>query len=140
MPSSRRSYEINLCYEAHFCKVIEIFSESLPEACEFAMAHADEGADWKDTLGSSSHWIESVDHSMALVPEEYSAEAIRLCGAELIARRLHDTLRALVQTCEHDPKTLSAIGSHVERAKMALSEYNDFSRCEQPAGIQPRSF
>ena len=138
MPGSRRIYEINLCYEAYFCKVIEIAAESLPEACEFAMAHADEGADWKDTLGSSSHWIKSVDHSMALVPEEYSAEAIRLCGAELIARRLHGVLRALVQTCEQDPKTLSAIGSHVERAKGALSECSDFSRCEQPAGIQPR--
>ena len=77
---------------------------------------------------------------MALVPEEYSAEAIRLCGAELIARRPHDALRALVQTCEQDPKTLSAISNHVERAKGALSECSDFSRYEQPAGIQLRLF
>ena len=122
MPGSRRIYDINLCYEAYFCKVMEVAAESLSEACEFAMAHADEGADWKDTLDSSSHWIESVDHSMALVPEEYSAEAIRLGGAEHIARRLHDALRALVLACEQDPKTLSAISSHVERAKGVLSE------------------
>jgi hypothetical protein len=117
-----RIYYINLCYEAYFSKVMEVAAENLSEACEFAMVHADDGSDWKDTLGSSSHWIESVDHSMALVPQEYSAEAIRLGGAELIARRLYDALRSLVQACEQDPKMSEEICSDVQQAKAVLSE------------------
>lgn len=122
MPESPRSYYINLCYEAYFSKIIEVEAENLSEACEFAMAHADDGADWKDTLASSSHWVESVDHAMDRVPDEYSAEAIRCGGAELVARRLHEALAALVCACERDPKTRSLIGSDVERARAVLTE------------------
>ncbi|MGH6916772.1 MAG: hypothetical protein ACREJ0_03610 [Geminicoccaceae bacterium] len=122
MPSPRRIYYINLCYEAYFCRIMEVAAENLSKACEFAMAHADDGPDWKDTLASSSHWIESVDHAMDLVPEDYSAEAIRCGGAELVAHRLHGALISLVQACERDPKMLSKIGSDIERAKAVLSE------------------
>lgn len=122
MPGLRRTYYINLCYEAYFCKVMEVAAESLSEACEVAMMHADDGADWKDTLDSSSHWIESVDHVMDLVPEEYSAVAIRLGGAELTAHRLRGALKSLVEACEREPKTLTEISSDVERAKAVLSE------------------
>lgn len=121
MPCPSRVYYINLCYEAYFCKVMEVAAESLSEACEFAMARADDGSDWKDTLASSSHWIESVDYAMDLVPEDYSAEAIRCGGVELVALRLHEALTSLIQACERDPKTLSEIGSDVERAKAVLS-------------------
>jgi hypothetical protein len=122
MLGARRIYYMNLCYEAYFCKVMEVVAESLPEACEFAMAHADDGSDWKDTLASSRHWIESIDHAMDSVPEKYSAEAIRNGGVELVARRLHEALRSLVLACEHNRKTLGAIGSEVERAKEVLIE------------------
>jgi hypothetical protein len=122
MPDPCRIYYINLCYEAYFSKIMEVAAESRSEACEFAMEHADDGPNWKDTLDSSSHWIEAVDHSMALVPEEFSAEAIRLGGAELVVRRLHGALRSLIQACDRDPKILSEIGSEVERAKAILNE------------------
>jgi hypothetical protein len=55
MTGPDRTYNINLCYEAYYCKVMEVAAENLSEACEVAMAHVDEGSDWKDTLGSSSH-------------------------------------------------------------------------------------
>jgi hypothetical protein len=84
MAETCQVYCINLCYEAYYHKVMEVAAPNLLEACKFAIDHADDGAQWKDTLGSSSHWIESVDHSVALVPEEFSAEAIRLGGAELL--------------------------------------------------------
>jgi hypothetical protein len=122
MPDPDRTYYINLGYEAYFSKVLEVAAESLSEAREFAMEHADDGASWKDTLASSSHWIESVDHAMDLVPEEYSAEAIRCGGAELVAHRLHAALRSLVRACERDAKTLRAIRGDVERAKEVLGD------------------
>jgi hypothetical protein len=122
MPRPCRIYCINLCYEAYFSKVMEVAAEGLSEACEFAMEHADDGPDWKDTLGSSSHWIESVDHAMDLVPKEYSAEAIRCGGSWLTAHRLHEALISLVSACEQDPTTLSAIGSDLSRARAVLSE------------------
>jgi len=122
MSGADRTYYINLCYEAYFNKVMEVAAENLLEACEFAMVRADDGADWKDTLASSSHWIESIDHAMDLVPEEYSAEAIRCGGAELLAHRLHEALSSLVRSCERDARTLKAIRGDVERAKEVLSE------------------
>jgi hypothetical protein len=124
MLGPRPIYNINLCYEAYFCKVMEVSAESLSAACECAMAQADDGCAWKDTLASSNCWIESVDDAMDLVPEEYSEEAIRCGGAEVVARRLHAALRSLVRACERNPKALSAIGSDVERAKAVLSEVN----------------
>ena len=122
MAETCQVYCIDLCYEAYYHKVMEVAAENLPEACKFAMGHADDGAEWKDTLDSSSHWIESVNHSIALVPEEFGAETIRLGGAELAARRLHEALRSLIKTCEQDPETLGAIGDDVERAKKVLGE------------------
>jgi hypothetical protein len=122
MPGSCRIYYINLCYEAYFSKIMEVSAENLSKACEFAMQHADDGPEWKDTLASSSHWIESVDHAMDLVPDEYSAEAIRCGGAELSAYRLREALRSLVRASEQDLKASSAIRSDVEQAKAVLSE------------------
>lgn len=121
MPEPCQIYDITLCYEACFSKIMEVAAENLSEACTFAMAHADDGAEWKDTLASSRHWIESVDQEANLVPDMHSAEAIRCGGAELAAHRLHDALSALVRVCERGSK-LSELHSEVERAKSVLRD------------------
>ena len=120
MPEPSRTYYINLCYEAYFGKVMEVTAESLLDACKFAMESADDECNWKDTLASSTHWIECVDYDSDLVPEECSAAAIRCGGAVLIANRLRDVLRLLVQACEANQGILDALASDVERAKTLL--------------------
>ena len=126
MLSSDRTYYINLCYEAYFGKAMEITTaDNLAEACEIAMRSADDERNWKDTLVSSSHWIECIDYGKYPVPEEFSAAAIRSGGAVLIAYRLRDALATLIQACERDRGTLNAIGSDVEQAKADLAEIPD---------------
>jgi hypothetical protein len=125
MPAKKRIYEISLCYEAYFGKTIEVEADNLLEACHFAMAHADDDSKWKDTLDSSTHWIDCVNCGAEVVPEEFSAAAIRCGGAVLIAYRLREALRSLIEACGRDASTLTAIGSDIARAKAVLMKVPD---------------
>ena len=125
MTAENRTYEICLCYEGYFCKRMEVEGENLSEACRFAMAHADEDSTWTDTLECSTHWIEYVDDGTQTVPEECSAAAIRCGGAVLVAYRLREVLKSLLEACERDPSTVAAVGSDVARAKAVLMEVPD---------------
>jgi hypothetical protein len=122
MLGSGRTYYVNRCYDAYFDKTMEVTADTLSEACEFAMETADDDCNWKDTLMSSTHWIECVDHGKHPVPEEFSAAAIRSGGAVLIAYSLRDALRSLIEACDQESRTLGAIGSDIERAKAVLAE------------------
>jgi hypothetical protein len=126
MSNTKSAYGISLCYEACFGKSIDVEAENLNEACRFAMAHADDDFyEWKDTLVSSSHWVESVNYDPSVVPEECSAAAIRCGGAVVIAYRLREALRLLVCACEQNRGTLNANDSHLEFAKTVLREVPD---------------
>ena len=114
-------YYINLCYQRCFGKAMEVGADSLLDACKIAMERADDDGCWKDTLVSSTHWIECVDYNADLVPEEFSASAIRCGGAVLIANRLRDVLRSLVQACDQNQGLSKAVASDVERARVVLA-------------------
>ena len=121
MCKCEHTYYINLCYEAYFGKAMEVTADTLSEACEYAMESADDHRNWKDTLESSPHWIEFVDYGKYPVPEEFSGGAIRCGGAVLIASRLRDALRSLVEACERDRGEVSVIGDDIKRAKAVLA-------------------
>jgi hypothetical protein len=125
MSETSRTYYINLCYEAYFGKAMEVTAESLSDACEIAMECADDECNWKDTLVSSTHWIECIDYDPGLVPEECSAAAIRCGGAVLVANRLRDVLRSLVQACEGNQGIPDAVASELKRAKTVLATLPD---------------
>jgi hypothetical protein len=125
MSESNQTYRIELWCEAYFCKAMDVTDDNLRKACEFAMVHADDDSSWQDTLISSTHWIESVDHHADLVPEECSAAAIRCGGAVLTVYRLREALRLLVQACEGNYGTLGSIARDIERAKRVLAEIPD---------------
>jgi hypothetical protein len=119
------TYYVNLCYEAYFGKAMEVGADSLSEACKIAMECADDDGCWKDTLISSTHWIECVNYNADLVPEEFSAAAIRCGGAVLIANRLRDVLRSLVQACDQNQGLSKAVAIDVERARIVLATLPD---------------
>lgn len=119
MAGRSQTYYIELCYAAYFGKAMEIAADSLSQACEFAVAHADDHSDWKDTLDSSTHWVECINYGGEPVPDEYSEAAMRCEGTEILARRLHETLNALIQACERNS---TMVGEDVEHAKKVLVE------------------
>jgi hypothetical protein len=125
MGKGEHTYYINLCYEAYFGKAMEVTADSLSEACAYAMESADDHCNWKDTLESSPHWIEFVDYGKYPVPEEFSGAATRCGGAVLIASRLRDSLRSLVEACERARGGESVIRSDIERAKAVLAKVPD---------------
>src|SRR5690606_1741361 len=109
MSKKGRTYTIDLCYEAYFAKAMKVTAETLSEACALAMETADDDESeggWTDTLLSSTHWVECVDHGEHSVPQQFSAAAIRNGGAVLIAYRLRDTLGALIEAYDQEAGTL----------------------------------
>ena len=120
MPDTSNRYRIDLWHEAYFSKSVEVVADGLPEACHFAMEHADDECDWEDRAFSSTHWIESIDEGTHSVPEECSAAAIRCGGAVLIANQLRSALVSLARACENKPGVAAAIHGDLERAKAVL--------------------
>jgi hypothetical protein len=120
MSAKNRKYYVDLCYDALYVGTMQVTANTLLDACQLAMAYADDDCKWKDTFESSPHWIESIDGDPALVPEECSEAAIRAGGAVLIADRLREALKALIYACEQDHWAVKELGADVERAKAVL--------------------
>ncbi|HEX6144166.1 MAG TPA: hypothetical protein VFZ01_15725, partial [Geminicoccaceae bacterium] len=97
---------------------MEVMASNVRDACELAMAHADDEENWRDTLISSTHWIENVDDQAGLVPIEHSAAAIRAGGAILLAQKLRHALASLVVAYEAVVRT----GTHNDQALMQSKE------------------
>lgn len=115
-----RVYYISLRYDALYCKTMEVTAATSSEACRFAIEHADDDDNWQDTCLSSSHWIANVDNDSDSVPEEFTEPAVRAGGAIIIAHRLRDALKSLVDVCEKDPRTRTAVGHQIASAKAVL--------------------
>lgn len=125
MSEPNHAYYIALCYEAYFGKAMDVEADNVLEACQIAMESADDDAGWKDTLVSSTHWIECIDYGAKLVPEEFSAAAIRCGGAVLMANSLRDMLLSLLHACDRHPDLRKAVAVDIERAWALLKMLPD---------------